>query len=144
MKILTFFVTSFLTFFTVSSSSEQVTVKIYENEFQRWKVKLTNLFHSILNIFFVGFKVNHRKVYASKAFETQAEQNFYKNLNATISHNKNPNKTYTRGISSHSDLNFSQFKERKLGLNATITLGLRLRINDVISNKTVPISGKNF
>lgn len=81
------------------------------------------------------------KTYSSSV-EKQAEQNFVQNYLNNLKHNKLSNKTYTRGTSSHSDLNFDQVKARRLGLVVSRTLGIKLRPSDVIVNKTAPSSGE--
>lgn len=88
------------------------------------------------------FQTKYKKNYTSTALEKQAENNFVQNSLNTAKHNKNTDKTYTRGISSHSDMSFEQIKGKRLGLNMFKNSSLKLTPREVISNKTAPDFGE--
>lgn len=75
---------------------------------------------------------------------SQAETNYIQNSYSIVTHNEQPGKTYSRGVSSHTDMNFEQFKELRLGLIITKNSSIKLRINDVISNNTAPSFGNKY
>lgn len=88
------------------------------------------------------FQKENHKTYKKISKKDKAMKTFFENYEANEAHNKRENESYTRSVSSHSDLTLEEKRKLRLGLKSPLRTRSFVPISpNITDNHDVPANG---